>query len=191
MISTRRTADQTSYRLICRTLRGVLRDHAELGEVDSQEYRAVAALYTLLLEHPIDRRGRCLSCGWTRTVFGRRQCRIYRVSQYWLHQSTASLVSSLTSELGLTVPPLPITKPRPDRTGLTITGRSERDDTDEFPKIEAAQTGPHAPHHDAVGTLSRVHEHSGDGLADARRVGCHGDAGGGQDLGFLLSGFPR
>jgi hypothetical protein len=150
MIDTSCTADQMSYRLICQVLRGVLRDYAELGEVDSQECRAVAALYTLLLEHPIDRRGRCLSCGRARMVFGcRRQCRIYRVTHYWLHRSTALLVSSLTRELGLTVPPLPITKPEPDQTGPTITGRSEQDDTDESPTIEATQTDPHAPDHQA------------------------------------------
>jgi hypothetical protein len=156
MTSTNHTANQMSYRLICHMLRGVLRDHAESGEVDSPECRAVAALYTLLLTHPIDRRGRCLSCRRAGMVFRRRRpCRIYRVAHYWLHRSTALLVSSLAGELGLTVAPLPVREPG----------------------IEAAQTDPHTPDHQAPALSSPMPASGSDVPGPSWPDSDHGGAG--------------
>jgi hypothetical protein len=85
------TVDQTSYRLVCDALRGVLRPLVQDGpgaveEVGSILFRASAVLYTLLLDHPIDRQGRCRSCRRSGTVIGlrRRPCRIYLRANYWL-----------------------------------------------------------------------------------------------------------
>jgi hypothetical protein len=75
-------AYQTSRKLLCRTLRGELREVLESGAVSSVGCRAVAALYVLLLEHPIDRQGRCEACRRPGAVLGRRRrwCQVYRVA---------------------------------------------------------------------------------------------------------------
>jgi len=57
------TVNQTTHRLVCEALRGVLRQFTQAGpgaveEIGSVPYRVSAVLYTLLLDHPIDRRGR-------------------------------------------------------------------------------------------------------------------------------------
>lgn len=121
-----------SYVLLCRMLRGALEELVASGGVGSVECRAVAALYALVLAHPVDHRGRCLWCGWAGVVLGRRRrCRIYRVAQYWLHQSrTTLLVTDLANELGMCVVPPPDAGPRVERPGLTIADRPEQDGTE-------------------------------------------------------------
>jgi hypothetical protein len=73
-------------------LRGVLVAAAQLGSgtgegIDSVQYRAGAALYSLLVDHPVDRRGRCRSCRRPGAVLGlrRRSCRVHAKAQMWLH----------------------------------------------------------------------------------------------------------
>jgi hypothetical protein len=123
-----------SHQSLHRMLRGALREPVASGRAGSVVCRATAALYALLLEHPVDHRGRCASCGWAGVVFGRRRrCRIHRVAWYWLHQScTTLLLSRLAGELGLSVPPPPVSGPPPDRPCLTITGRAGQDDIDVY-----------------------------------------------------------
>jgi len=61
--STGQTVEQTSYRLLCEALRESVRaGPGAVERVGSIRYQASAVLYLLLLEHPIDRRGRCRSC---------------------------------------------------------------------------------------------------------------------------------
>jgi hypothetical protein len=57
------TVEQTSHRLLCEALRESVRaGPGAVERVGSIRYQASAVLYLLLLEHPIDRRGRCRSC---------------------------------------------------------------------------------------------------------------------------------
>lgn len=95
-------------------LRGVLVAAVEpgpgtAGGMDSIQSRACAALYALLMAHPVDRRGRCRSCRRPGVVvlrLGRRRCRVHGQARFWLLQQPAEFLSSrLASELGLT--PLP------------------------------------------------------------------------------------
>jgi hypothetical protein len=91
MRSVTSTVNQTSYRLICGALRGILRQAARVDptagkEIDSILYRASAVLYELLLDHPIDRRGRCRSCRrpGARITLRRRTCLIHLRASYGL-----------------------------------------------------------------------------------------------------------
>ncbi|MGH3916020.1 MAG: hypothetical protein ACRDTC_21820 [Pseudonocardiaceae bacterium] len=63
----------------------------------SVSWRACAALYSLVEEHPVDRRGRCRSCrgpgallGW-----GRRRCQVRVWACFWLHQPDETLLLGL------------------------------------------------------------------------------------------------
>lgn len=135
---------QTAYGVVRRELRAGLLDAADRwhgpGGFGSEAYRATAALYALLLEHSVDRRGFCCSCRRPGAMVGRRRrpCRIYPLAQHWLHQRrTARLVSELFTELGLSVAPAPVPGSGPDRPGLTVTERqseraADRDDTDDL-----------------------------------------------------------
>ncbi len=123
------TVDQTSYRLLCAAVRDTV--HAGLGandEIGSIRYRASAVLYLLLLEHPIDRWGRCRSCRRSGTIIGlrRRPCRIYLKASYWLLRlpDEAMLLSHLADELGLrTAPGAGTAQPPTSFSGsLVITG---------------------------------------------------------------------
>ncbi|MGH3871455.1 MAG: hypothetical protein ACRDSR_08085 [Pseudonocardiaceae bacterium] len=87
------TVSHTGNQHICEVLRGILHDGAQAGpgvagRIGSIPYQAVAALYTLLINHPIDRRGRCRSCRRPCAVFGfrRRHCRIHGEAQVWFGQ---------------------------------------------------------------------------------------------------------
>ncbi|HEX2300049.1 MAG TPA: hypothetical protein VHH34_16315, partial [Pseudonocardiaceae bacterium] len=84
---------QTRHKLLREALHTVLRDMVHAGPdaahgIVSVPSRAVAALYQVLLNHPIDRRGRCRSCRRPGTLFGRRRrrCRVYFDVVFWLHQ---------------------------------------------------------------------------------------------------------
>lgn len=109
-----RSVHQTSQHLNCETLRDALRSRRDSGRGDrsaigSIPWRAVAALYMLLLDHPVDRRGRCRSCRRPAAVLGRRwrRCRVHGEATLWLRQPAEFLRSQLARELGLvsTEPP--------------------------------------------------------------------------------------
>lgn len=113
---------QISYDLLHQGLRAVLLEAVESGAADLIELievKACAALYGLLLDHPVDRRGRCRSCRRPGALFGwrRRRCRVRIEASFWLHQPDHTfLLSRLTDELGR--PPLRSGSPRagwPDR----------------------------------------------------------------------------
>jgi hypothetical protein len=132
MTSRGRTVDQISHRLMCDALRGFLRQAVRAGPgavegIGSIGCRASAVLYTLLLDHPIDRRGRCWSCRHPSAMIGLRRCQIHLTASYWLllQPDKAMLLSQLACELGLgTAPPLGAGCPS-DRSLLTITARIE------------------------------------------------------------------
>ncbi len=94
-------------------LRGVLLAAVQPGPgtqegIDSMSYRACAALYSLLVDHPVDRWGRCRSCSGVRLGLGRRFCRVRAKAQLWLRLPAELLASFVDSELGL----IPATRPR-------------------------------------------------------------------------------
>lgn len=101
---------QTSYQLLCESLGQVLVGVVEAGAVvGSVEVRAVAALYELLRDHPVDRLGRCRSCRLPGEVVGlrRRRCRVHRTAHFYLHHpDDAFFLSHLASEVGMPAPPL-------------------------------------------------------------------------------------
>ncbi len=104
------TASVASYTWLCEQLRGSLVDvvqakRGSAGGIGSVPCRASAALYALLMTHPVDRWGRCRSCRRPGAVFGfrRRRCRVHSEARFWLLQQSAEFVHSrLVSELGLT-----------------------------------------------------------------------------------------
>ena len=122
-------ARQTSHRLLCEMLRRVLADGvgAGTGGVGSIEVRAVAALYGLLMDHPVDRRGRCRSCRRQGEVLGlrRRRCRVHRAAHFYLYHPDAFLLSHLAGELGLPAP-----------------SGSDPDDTEVLPVVVTDPDGP-------------------------------------------------
>ncbi|MGH3874262.1 MAG: hypothetical protein ACRDSR_22635 [Pseudonocardiaceae bacterium] len=66
-----RNVDQTSHRLVCDVLRRA--GPGVVEEVDSILYRLSAVLLMVLLDHPIDRRGRCRSCRRPGVMIGLRR----------------------------------------------------------------------------------------------------------------------
>lgn len=92
------TVKQTSHRLLCDALRATVQaGSGAVGHDGSIRHRASAVLYMLLLDHPIDRRGRCRSCRRPSTIIGlrRRACRIHLRASYWLlHQPDDALLQS-------------------------------------------------------------------------------------------------
>lgn len=98
---------ETSHRLLCEALGRVLVSVVESGAgvAGSVEFRAVAALYGLLMNHPVDRRGRCRSCRRAGAVLGwrRRRCQVRVEAAFWVHQpDEAFLRLQLAREFGLT-----------------------------------------------------------------------------------------
>ncbi len=106
---------QTNYRVVCEALRKVLVTAVQAGPgtaggVGSVECQAVAALYLLLLDHPIDRWGRCRSCRHPGAVFGLRwrDCQVHGKADLCLLGLTEELPSRwLAYELGLAASPPP------------------------------------------------------------------------------------
>ncbi len=149
------TVEQTSHRLVCDALREVLRQTPQAGpgvagKVDSIRYRACAVLYTLLLDHSLDHRGRCRSCRRSGAVIGprRRPCRIHLRACYWLlrQPKEALLPWHLADELGLDGvpdgrPPTSMVTPgscamiqlTPDRDPATCRGAAVEVPDPEFP----------------------------------------------------------
>jgi hypothetical protein len=141
------STDQISYEFACRVLRSVLRAAvgSEPGAVDgigSVPCRASATLYMLLMDHPVDRRGRCRSCRHPGGVFGlpRHQCRVRSVASLWLKQPAEFLHSLLAYELGLTELPPPTRADGADRAATG--GRSALDG---WPRIGPDPTDPCIP----------------------------------------------
>ncbi|MGQ0777304.1 MAG: hypothetical protein ACT4NY_23295 [Pseudonocardiales bacterium] len=122
MTNTGPSVYQTSHQLACDMLRKVLVDVVESGSGNhngtcSVTWRACAAMYSLLLDHPVDRRGRCRSCRRPGAVIGGcyRRCRVRIAAGYWLHQPDDNLLlTQLARELATShhqtpavPPPLP------------------------------------------------------------------------------------
>lgn len=111
----RTTVYETSHDPLCRMLRKALVEVVQAGPgsagmIGSVLCRSVATLYTLLLDHPIDRRGRCRSCRRPGAVFGSRwrHCRVYGEANLWLWQLDEALLQRLLAhELGLAAAPPP------------------------------------------------------------------------------------
>ncbi len=130
---------QTSYELLRETLRDALAAAAGSGHGDGgigfTSYRASAALYALLGDHPVDRRGRCRSCRSLRALRWRRVCRVLVAARFYLYQPEDMLLRLLASELVQpATPPLAAdAAPQPGRApGAAF---SDSDATDVLPRI--------------------------------------------------------
>ncbi|MGH3931478.1 MAG: hypothetical protein ACRDTF_16085 [Pseudonocardiaceae bacterium] len=93
---------QTAYDLLREELRKVLWAVVESGPgagggMGPVRWRACAALYSLVEEHPVDRRGRCRSCRRPGAVLGwvRRRCQVRVWACYWLQQPDEALLLTL------------------------------------------------------------------------------------------------
>lgn len=90
---------QTSHGLLRETLLDALLAAVgpRSGGIGSVQCRASAALYALLGEHSIDRRGRCRRCRGPRPLLGRarRVCRVLVAARFYLHQPDDVLLSHL------------------------------------------------------------------------------------------------
>ncbi len=97
----RPSVHQTGHELMREMLRDGLLAAAGGGELGSVQSRASAALYVLLGDHPVDRRGRCRSCRRPGAVVGgrRRRCRVHRAARFYLYQPEQVLLGHLTGEL--------------------------------------------------------------------------------------------
>ncbi|MGH3849989.1 MAG: hypothetical protein ACRDRT_09845 [Pseudonocardiaceae bacterium] len=152
MFSSGPTVRQTSYALGCELLRGVLWPVVASGRVGeggglSVEQRACAGLFALLLDHPIDRRGRCRSCRRPGAVFGGRwrRCGVYRAAGHWLHQPHVGLLlRNLAHELGAPQPPALSPPPPPPRGESPAAGWPDSDHggAGELPDRPRPRRGP-------------------------------------------------
>jgi hypothetical protein len=112
MTRTSPSVDQAIYDALYTTLRRVLRTgvHAGAGAeegLDSFLCRVVGALYALLMDHPIDRNGRCRSCRRPGSVLGRHRqdCGVYEEVSYWLGEPEKHLRERMAYQWGLTRQP--------------------------------------------------------------------------------------
>jgi hypothetical protein len=87
---------------MCRVLRealaeGVRAGRGAAGGIGSIQFRACAAVYWLLLDHPVDRRGRCRSCRRHGALVGARwrRCRVSGTASLWLEQLDELLLPRL------------------------------------------------------------------------------------------------
>ncbi|MGQ0776775.1 MAG: hypothetical protein ACT4NY_20540, partial [Pseudonocardiales bacterium] len=103
---------------MCAVLRGLLVETVQAGRraaggIGTVPCQAIAALYMILMNHPVDRRGRCRSCRRPGALLGRhrRRCRVNGEASVWLHQPAEFLRGQLARELGLTAPPATVTHP--------------------------------------------------------------------------------
>ncbi len=107
------------------------------GGIGSTPCRAIAALYALLGDHQVDRRGRCRCCRGPRTWPGcrRRICRVLLAARFYLYQPEDMLLRLLASELDqhTTPPPTAEAEPEPDRAPGALLG--DPDATDVLPRI--------------------------------------------------------
>lgn len=98
----RPSVHQTSHGLLREMLRDALLTAQRNGGagISSVPWRASAALYVLLGDHRIDRRGRCRCCRGPRLVFGpgRHLCRVLVAARFYLRQPEEMLLCRLASE---------------------------------------------------------------------------------------------
>lgn len=135
-----RNVHQTSYELLRDTLRAGLAAAAGSGREDgigSTPCRTIAALYALLGDHQVDRRGHCRRCRGLRALPGRRHqiCRVLVAARFYLCQPENMLLRLLASELHQHAMPRLIaeTALEPDRAPGALLGDS--DATDVLPRI--------------------------------------------------------
>ena len=131
---------QTSYELLRETLHRALTAAVGSGcdgGIGSTPCRGIAALYALLGDHQVDRRGRCRCCRGLRALPGRRHrvCRVLIAARFYLYQPEDMLLRLLASELHqhATPPPTAEAAPEPDRAPGAILG--DPDATDVLPRI--------------------------------------------------------
>ncbi len=141
------TVYQTSHDLMCQSLRKVLVDGAQVGGRDatggigSVRCRVSAALYALLMAHPVDREGRCRSCRRPGAVLGwRRRCWVHIEASYWLRQPEEFLRSRVVQEWGLADQSPPGPGAAGDRESAT--SRADSDGTDVLPRIDLEPGDP-------------------------------------------------
>ncbi|MGH3912100.1 MAG: hypothetical protein ACRDTC_01610 [Pseudonocardiaceae bacterium] len=147
MISKSSTVYQTSYGLVRERLRGVLGAVVESGpgaehERGSVSWRACAALYSLVEEHPVDRRGRCRSCRRRGALLWwvRRRCQVRVWACFWLHQPDEALLGLLARELDQQPGPSPGAEEQADCSGSgRVASAPGPDSTDVFPRIDLDQ----------------------------------------------------
>ena len=101
---------QAGHELMRETLRDALLaavDSEGGGGLGSAQCRASAALYVLLGDHAIDRRGRCRSCRRPNALVGRRRriCRVYLAARFYLYQPDRVLLRHLAGVLDEDVTP--------------------------------------------------------------------------------------
>lgn len=154
------TVDQISHRLMCDALRGFLLKASRarpgaLEGIGSTGCRAGAVLYTLLIDHPVDRRGRCRSCRWSGAVIRFRRCRIHITAISWLllQPDEATLRSHLAGELGLGTAPPPGARRPPARSLLTVTARTDPRATGAPPRIDTPSRDPPTTRHQTQSRL--------------------------------------
>lgn len=143
MTNTGQTVDQTSHRLVFQALRQTVRaGPSALDGGGSIRYRASALLYLLLLEHPLDERGRCRSCPGLMTGLRPRPCQVHlRASDVLLHYpDEALLLAHLAEELGASRAPPGSAAGTPHWPGLIVTARTETSATTS-PTASAASSG--------------------------------------------------
>jgi hypothetical protein len=123
MIRSRPSGYQASHDPLCQMLRTVLVDGTRAGRgaaggIGSVECRAVLTLYSLLVDHPVDRWGRCRSCRAPGSVLGARwrPCQVHSKATLCLRQLDEVLLSLLADDLGLATAPPPAA-PGPARAG--------------------------------------------------------------------------
>ncbi|MGH3913983.1 MAG: hypothetical protein ACRDTC_11340 [Pseudonocardiaceae bacterium] len=145
MISEGPTVYQTGYGLVRERLRGVLGAVVESGPgaehvMGSVSWRVCAALYSLVEEHPVDRRGRCRSCRGPGALmrWGRRRCQVRVWACFWLHQPDETLLLGLLArELDQQPGPSPGAKEQADRSGSSQAASAlGSDTTDVLPRIK-------------------------------------------------------
>ena len=131
---------QTSYELLREALHRALTAAVGSGcdgGIGSTPCRGIAALYALLGDHQVDRRGRCRCCRGLRALPGRRHrvCRVLIAARFYLYQPEDMLLRLLASELHqhATPPPTAEAAPEPDRAPGAILG--DPDATDVLPRI--------------------------------------------------------
>lgn len=140
------TVYQSSHDLMCQSLRKVLVDGVQAGRgaaggIGSVRCRVSAALYALLMAHPVDREGRCRSCRGPGAVFGRRhRCWVHIEASYWLRQPEEFLCSRVVREWGLADQSPPGADAAPDRESAAHP--ADPDGTDVLPRIDRESGDP-------------------------------------------------
>jgi hypothetical protein len=136
--STGQTVDQASHRLVFEALRKTVREGPGARDGGgSIRYRASALVYLLLLEHPIDERGRCRSCPGLMTGLRPRPCRIHgKASDLLLYYpDEALLLAHLAEELGASRVPPGSAAGAPHWPGLIVKARTDPGGTDGPPRF--------------------------------------------------------